>query len=718
MPARTPGNSPRIPAFLPFAFIFALAFVAFWPSVAGGILWDDPAHLTITELQSWSGFWRILTVIGTTQEYYPGLHGAFWIEHKLWGDTLPAYHLLNIALHAASACLLALILRRLWTPVGATDARVIPAGTEWFAAALFAVHPVAVESVAWMTEQKNTLSVFFYLLAALGYLRYLDRRTARDYALATAAFVLALAAKTATLTLPPALLVVAWWRHGRLEWRRDVRPLLPWLALAVAAGLLTVNVETNYVGAKGAAYALSLGERAMLAARIVWFYVAKDFWPHDLLFFYPRWNVPAEAVAWWPYALAIVAVSVALVIASRRARGPLAAWCLFLGAMFPVIGFFNVFAFLFSYVADHFQYMPCLTFVAAVTGMVAYLANRGGALTRRLAAVTGGVAVVLFGLQTHRLSALYRNNETLFRHVIAENPDSWMAHQILGSALAKDGHDAEAMAQYRDVIRLKPDHPDAYLGLGVLLAKNPATKAQAIPLYEHALTLRPQYTEAHYALGVALKDDLRRRQEAVEHLEVSTGLQPYFAQGQVALATLLSEDRTRLPEALEHARLALKYHPEMALAHRVYADTLARSGAVEQAVTEYETALRLDPNDALTHFHLADVLAHGRARVSDAFTHYERALQLDPNLAEAHLHYGAMLAQQPGRGDDALREIEAGVRLAPRSPDAHNLLGILLVQRGDSTGARREWETALTLAPNDADARANLQRLDAMSASR
>jgi len=717
MASPAPPLPSRLPAWLGALAIFVLAFVAFWPSVAGGVLWDDPAHLTIPALQSWSGFWRILTSIGVTQEYYPGLHGAFWIEHKLWGDFLPAYHLLNIGLHAASACLLAFALRRMATspadrPASELATFWLPPGAEWLAAALFVVHPVTVESVAWMTEQKNTLSLFFYLGAGLLYLRFDDRRGVGDYVLGTIVFLLALAAKTATFTLPPALLVIAWWRRGRIGWRRDVLPLLPWFALSVAAGLVTVQVETNYVGAKGAAYALTFGQRLLLAPRILWFYVGKDLWPRHLLFFYPRWDVPAHAASWWPYLAAAGVVTAALGVLSRRWRGPLAGWLLFLGAMFPVLGFFNVFAFLFSYVADHFQYMPCLTFVAAVACTVAAAAQGGPRWLRRSLAGVGGVIVALLAMQTHRLSALYGSNETLFRHVIAENPDSWMAHQILGSALAKAGRDAEAIAQFREVMRLKPDHADAYLGLGVILAKQPGGKAEAISLYETALRLREHYVEAHFALGVALSDDPARRAEAIEHLEVAAGLQPYFAPAQTALGALLAQDRSRLGEALTHYRTALQYHPESAAVHRGYADALARAGSLDTALAEYNAALRLDPNDAIAHFHLGDVLAHTR-RLSEASTEYAKALKLDPNLTAARLHYAALLAQQPDGRDEALREVETAVRLNPNDADAHNTLGIIAIQRGDATRARAEWEAALRVNPSDRDARANLQRLEA-----
>ena len=195
-----------------------MAIAAYWPVFRAGFIWDDDAHVTRAELQSLHGLWRIWFDLGSTQQYYPVLHGAFWLEHRLWGDAPLGYHLANVLFHATSACLFALALRRLAAP-GA-----------WFAGFLFALHPVCVESVAWISEQKNTLSLVFYLLAAHAYLHF-DARRARGqrggaglYLLATGLFLLSLLSKTVTATLPAALLVVAWWRRGRLSWKGDLLP--------------------------------------------------------------------------------------------------------------------------------------------------------------------------------------------------------------------------------------------------------------------------------------------------------------------------------------------------------------------------------------------------------------------------------------------------------------------------------------------------------------
>lgn len=722
MPLR-PSGTRRLPAWAPVLLVFAVTLLAYWPSLHGGILWDDPAHLTRPDLRSWSGLWRILTRIGTTQEYYPVLHGAFWVEHRLWGEWLPGYHLLNVVLHAGSACLLALVVRRLWSgpagsPADAATPRRVPAGAEWLAALLFAVHPVAVESVAWMTEQKNTLSLGFGLLAVLAYLRFVDGRRARDYALALLCFALALGAKTTTIVLPPALLVLAWWRTGRLELRRDVLPLVPWFAAALVAGLVTVRVETNYVGAHGAAYALTAVERTLLAARIVWFYLGKLLWPHPLIFFYPRWDVPAAAAGWWGAALALAAATVSLWMVRRRTRGPLAAWLLFIGALFPVLGFLNVFAFVFSYVADHFQYLPLAVFSGAAAAGLALAVNAVPGRVRRVAGAA--VAAILAGLalQTHRLSALYRSNETLFGAVVARNPGAWMAHEILATAAAKAGDASRARAEYRTVLRLKPDHPDAYSGLGLELINVPGRQAEAIADYEEALRLRPQFVEAHYNLGIALARMPGRRAEALMHLKVAVGLEPYFTAGQVALGNLLAEDPATRARALPHFEQALRFAPDDGATHRDYADALARLGRTADAVQEYETALRLVPRDAVAEFHLADVLVATRHPVPEAIAHYEAAVRLNPDLAGAQAHLASVLSSLPERRAEALRHAQAAVRLEPGDAEARNILGILYAEGGELAKARREWQRALQINPRFTDARRNLERLAQLAPGR
>ncbi len=235
--------------------ILAASLLVYAPALHGGFLWDDDAHVTKAALRSLHGLYRIWFEVGATQQYYPILHSAFWIEHRLWGDAVLGYHLVTVGLHALAAWLLICALRRLGFPL------------PWVAGLLFAVHPICVESVAWISEQKNTLSAVFYLSSGWAFLEFYRKGRKGWYALALGLYVLALLTKSVTATLPAALLVLIWWRRGRISWQADVLPLVPWFAVGLASGLFTAWAEVNYIGAEGSDFALTFAQRLVLVQR-------------------------------------------------------------------------------------------------------------------------------------------------------------------------------------------------------------------------------------------------------------------------------------------------------------------------------------------------------------------------------------------------------------------------------------------------------------------
>ena len=427
------------------ALLVCCTLLAYWPALEGGFLWDDAAHVTRPGLRSLDGLWRIWSDLSATQQYYPLLHSAFWIEYRLWGDAMLGYHLTNVLLHAAAAFLVMLIVRRLGL------AGALPA------ALVFALHPVCVESVAWVSEQKNTLSAVFYLSAALLYLRFDRTRRRSQYLMATALFVMALLSKTVTATLPAILLVVFWWQRGRLDWKRHVQPLVPWFALGAAAGLLTAWVERKFVGAEGPDFALTLVERFLVAGRAIWFYLGKLVWPANLTFIYPRWRV--TSAEWWQYLypLGALAVLAALCMLARKRRGPLAGALIFGGTLFPALGFLNAYPFIYSYVADHFQYIASLGIIIPVVSGLASVVRPGA---RRFAAVGACAVLAALGTLTWRQCGMYRDIETLFQETLKRNPECWAAHYNLGVLIGgTPGRTEEAIQHYRETTRLKPDMP-------------------------------------------------------------------------------------------------------------------------------------------------------------------------------------------------------------------------------------------------------------------
>ncbi len=636
----------RIRQLGPAALLLIATVMAYWPALHGGLVWDDDAHVTAPELQPLSGLGRIWTKLGATQQYYPVLHSAFWIEHRLWGDAMLGYHLMNVLLHVLAAGLVVMVMRRLALP-GA-----------WLGGFLFALHPVAVESVAWISEQKNTLSAVFYLSAGLAYLRFdragetsaehrvgpsalgttrsTSRRAWGFYWLALACYVLALLTKTVTATLPAALLVMVWWQRGRLSWRRDIAPLLPWLALGVAAGAFTAWVEWTFIGAHGAAFTLSAGQRILIAGRALGFYFGKLLWPANLIFIYPRWQVD-PTVAWqWLYPWAVLVGMAALLwlggarppgalarvtgsanapggyvppARSQVARGILAGALIFGGTLFPVLGAFNVYPFIFSFVADHFQYLARLgVLVPAAVGLT-LLAHRY-VPHPRIRWMLGSTLIAALAALTWQDSRDYRDADTLNRTTLARNPGSWLSHYNLGVALDhRAGGLAEAVAEYQATVAVEPGFADAHNNLGGALWRLKGDRDGALAEYRTALRLRPDDAQVHNNL-----------------------------------ANLLSLVPATRPEA----------------------------------IAELRTAVRLDPSLAEAHFNLANELAQDPLGQGEAITHYQAAIRLRPTYAGAYYNLGVLLAGMPNRLPDAIAALRSALRLEPENARFQRGLGIVL----------------------------------------
>lgn len=601
-----------------FALTLLVTLVAYYPALTGDLLWDDAGHVTNPALQSWSGLLRIWFEVGTTQQYYPLLHTVFWLEHRLWGDATVGYHLVNVLWHAISACLLVAVLRRLAVP-GALLAGLV-----------FALHPVGVESVAWISEQKNTLSTVFYLAAALAWLRFEDDRRPARYAIATLWFVAALLTKSVTATLPAALLVVAWWRHGRLSWPDQVRPLLPWLVLGAIAGLGTTWFESAHIGAQGADFGLSGVERGLLAGRVVWFYLGKLLWPAGLTFFYPRWTVDAT-VAWqWLFPAATMVVLAGFVWWQRRDRAPLAAALLFGGTLFPVLGFVNVYPFVFSYVADHFQYLASLGMIAFLTAA----ATRGFALlawprwSGRAAAT--GVLLVLGGL-TWQQSGTYRDVFTLYEATLKRNPSSWAAHLNLGTALDEVGQPEESLPHLRRALELRPDLPETLNSLGNVLNRL-GRPAEAVPLLERALQIQPRFAAACNTLGVAYMS-LGRADEGIARFQQSLEIEPGFVLARVNLGWALANGG-RIDAAIAQFERVRREQPDLADAEFKWGLTFAMNGRLTEAIPHLQRAIVLQPEDAAMRFMLGQAL-WGVGRRGEALAQFRETLRLDPDHAGA-----------------------------------------------------------------------------------
>jgi Flp pilus assembly protein TadD len=567
------------------SLLFVLSVAVFLPTLRYGTIWDDDAHITAQRLQSGSGLLQIWLKLGATQQYYPVLHTAFWIEHRAWGGHPFGYHLVNVLLHALAACGVALAVDRLF------DRRRWAAA--WLAGAIFAVHPTSVETVAWISEQKNTLSVVFYLAAALCWWR--RERGWSGYVAASALFLLALGCKTVTATLPAALLVLGWWQDGKISWNRNSRLLVPWLAAGAAAGGLTAWVERHLIGASGAAFSLTIGQRLLVMGRAPWFYLGKLLWPAHLVFFYPRWTLDPRIPWQWASVAATLAAVTACWQIRRRSRAPLAASLYFGGTLFPVLGFLNVYPFLFSFVADHFQYLARLGVIVAVSA--AATAAGGRSRHRRLFGAAAALYLLaLIGL-TLRQEQNYRDGATLYRATLAENPRAWAADNNLGVELAREGRLDEAAAHYAEAIHLNDRWPDSYNNLGNVRLRQHRV-GEAIDAFQAAVGLKPDYAVAYMNLGVAL--------------------------------TMAG----RSAEAVPVYGKALQIDPEQAHAHNDLGVAWNNLGRPDRAVAEFQRAVELDAHYPEAELNLADGLAR-LGRTTEAGRHYRRALQLAPGSRAA-----------------------------------------------------------------------------------
>jgi len=676
--------------------LLALAtLVAYQPAWHGGLLWDDQAHLTPPLLRNWHGLVLIWTDFTVTQQYYPVVNSAFWLMDRVWGQATLGYHVVNILLHVSSAVLVARLLRR-WSVPGAL-----------IAAAVFALHPVQVESVAWMSELKNTLSGVFYLLAASAYVRFDETRDRRAYALALGAFVLALGSKTVTATLPGALLIMLWWRGGRVEWRRDVVPMLPFFLTGVAAGLGTAWLEYSWVGARGSSFGLTIVERVLLAGRAAWFYAATIVWPVGLIFNYPRWSISQSV--WWQYLfpLALAVVLAGLWAVRARTRGPLAAALFFLCTLFPALGFVNVYPFRYSFVADHFQYLACLGVIAVIAAGLSLAVRkwRPGVPETAIAIVIAAPLFVLTFLQSRQ----YADSDTLYRATMARNPSSVLATTNLSGDLLDRGPEslAEAERLAQTAVRLDPRDAAAHNNLGLAWQKMGRTE-DALREHRETVRLDPNMAAGYTNIGVELAE-LGQTQEAARAYETSLRIFPNQPKVLHNLAILLV-GLQRVDEAVARMREAARLASATTEILQNLADTLQAKGDLEGALAVYADVLRLKPNSGETYQNIAVALIRAGRR-DEALGAFQEAARLMPESGLVQMSLASFLTSM-NRPEEALPHFARAVQTIDRAraPDAHNEFGVALARLGRMDQAAREFEAALALRPDFPQARENLAK--------
>jgi len=556
----------------------AVTILAYQPAWHGSLLWDDNFNIATPELRSLDGLRRIWFEPRTTLQYYPLLYTSSWLQERLLRDSTTGYHFVNILLHIGCAALVLKILRFLRIP-----------GAE-LAAIIFALHPVNVETVAWMTERKNTLSGIFALASTLTYLKFDESRSRRSYIFAIGLFVLGLLSKTAIVTLPLAWLPIFWWKRGTISWRRDAVPLVPFLFLSAAAGLMTSWVEFSNIAYRARTLDFSPVDRCLIAGRAFWFQLGKVLWPSNLMFIYPRWEI--NAAVWWQYLfpLALLALLVILWSLRRWSRGLLAGVLIYIFLLLPTLGFLNQYAFIYSFVTDHWQYLACLGIITPCASGIVLLTGKfkhwQGWLEPATTLLLGGVLFVL----TWQQSRMYTDIETLYRTTIARNPACWMAQANLGNILYKADRIPEAMVLFNQCSRIKP--AVAHYSLGNALVQK-GRISEAIEEYRQALEIDPDYAEAHSNLGSTFLLT-GRPSEAIDQYKQALRINPIYAEAQNNLGNALVQTG-RASEAIDHFRQALRGTPNSASTHNNLGAALAQTGRISEAIEEVKAALRINP---------------------------------------------------------------------------------------------------------------------------
>jgi len=604
--------------------IAVLAWVVYLPSLGGGFILDDDLLLTENNLiRAPDGLSRIWFSTEPT-DYWPVANTSLWLEWRLWSASPNGYRVTNLLLHIVNCWLLWWVLAKLSIP-GA-----------FLAALLFAVHPVNVESVAWIAQRKNLLAMMFFLLSIGWYLNADpdpktpikpngETRNWRWYWLSLAGFLLAMLSKGSVAILPVALMLIAWWRRNRIT-RRDLLRTAPFFLVAIV--LTAINIWFQSHDFSRPVREANLIERLLGAGAAVWFYLSKAILPVNLQFIYPQWTIQSGNWLWWLPFLGIIVVTAVLWRGRARAwpRNILFAWLFYLLALLPALGFTDVSFMQYSLVADHYQHLALIAVVALAAAGISKIETRiqsvRGINWLRIGA--GGIAVIVFSLIAARQAELYAGPIPLYTATLEKNPDCWMLQNNLGSALVSAGEPELAIPQFKQALVIHPNYPEAHDNWGRALADLKQPEA-AIEHFRQALEMDPHDIAALNNWAVALVK-LGQPDEAMKRYRQALEINPHLAEVQSNLGTLLAA-AGQYPEAIDCFQSALRDRPELSDVHRKLAAVLLKTGQPGKAVDECHVALRLQPADVEVFAVLAQAEAQ-RGRIDEAILAAETAINL------------------------------------------------------------------------------------------
>lgn len=661
-----------------------ITLAVYTPAMRAGFVWNDEEAGSLTKniVLEENGLYRVWFTTESVN-YWPVTWTTFWMEHRLWGLNPTGYHVVNVLIHTGCAVLIWRILRRMRIP-GA-----------WLAALIFAIHPVNVESAAWITQRKNTLSLLFFLIAFYGHLRHEASQRRPWHVFSLLAFLIALLSKGAVVTLPVVILLHIWWRHGRIV-RRHVLSTLPYFA--IAALMSAVEIWFQYVKAIGEAAVRddTLPARLAGAGMAFWFYLLKALLPVNVCFVYPRWVIDP---GFWAVYLPLLGLAALIMIAWRYrhswGRPLLFALGYYIVTLAPVLGFLDIYYMRYSLVADHYQYVSIIGVIALASGAVTHAVTRLQPGRRRLYMI-GAVALVLaLGAASWRYCEAFYDAETLWRDTLRKNPRAWLAHGSLGNILISRGEVDDALVHYAEALKYTDD-AEMHNNFANALRLKGRTH-EALEHYEKAIANKPKFADAHNNLGLLLWD-LNRREAAIAHFQQAIAYRPKFARAQAHLANSLAMSNRPL-EALTHYRIALELDPDDAESHRNLAATYVALERFDDAITHYQRAIELEPRAPRVNFNLS--LAYLRTGDAEsALRHIRVELGLQSDWPPALDRLAWILATHPNEGirnaPEAVSIAEKAARLTQRrEPRILDTLAAAYAAAGRFGEARSVAEEAL-----------------------
>ncbi|KJJ84805.1 Tetratricopeptide TPR_2 repeat protein [Candidatus Omnitrophus magneticus] len=703
------------------AVIIMLTVIIYMPTLKNDFIWDDDDYVYKNELiQKSDGLFRIWFSRETVQ-YYPVVFSSFWFEHKLWGLQPFGYHFVNIFFHILNMLLLLKLVKKIYPRAA------IPV------ALIFAVHPIQVETVAWITERKNILALFFFLSTCLSYLEYQREKKDWQYFRTLALFIFALLSKSISLYFVFVPILYKWWKGFKIT-VEDIKESVPFFVIGFLSGLNTMYMEIVKVGAKGTDFSLNLSERLVLAGKTILFYPYKILWPFEFMFFYPRWNInPSDWKQWFFSITVITLVFVMYFLRKKIGKGPIVIFFLYLVSIFPASGIVNVYPMIYSFVADHFLYLSMPPLLIFLCGLVFYLydkLNKTTVIKRFYKTInkTLVIFIVLFlSFKTMSVAQNYKNQVTLWTDLIKRNPNLWASYINLAKIYDERNENEKAVVLYKKAIILNPKDFVSYYNLGNLYQKI-GEYNKAVFLYQKALSVENKFTDVHNNLGLAL-NRLGMINEAMQEFETALKINPYYDN---ALINILNVTKDIVPDSIKDIADKKKKGSILEMA----AFSLLVRGDTDKSLSLFMEARRFMPNDigiyrgiALAYYKKGDMryykkyikkalaiepnnkeLLEDLKKIPDTAESLEPIGNIPPEIqAEVEeLNKKGINTAKSGDLDTALKIFDEAVKSAPNYAETYNNIGYVHYLKGEYDLAEKYFTKTLEINPEHKKARLNL----------